>query len=108
MPIMQELIVSIIGGVATAMILALFTGRGGRNVQTAHQSPSARERRGRSMFGDLIRLIVAVCVGVAIALVGGRILINAGLLPRGLPSRLGLLVIATAVMWLLLTVGRRR
>ncbi|MEM9030269.1 MAG: hypothetical protein AAGC70_18060 [Pseudomonadota bacterium] len=106
MPILTELIVSIVGGVATAIILAAFSGRRRAETPTAHQAQSPAPRS-RSVFGDLLRLLVAVAGGIAIAMVGGRILIQSGVLPGGLPTRLGLMVGGTTLVWLLL-VGLRR
>ncbi len=109
MPILTELIVSVVGGVLTAMILALFSrfGKPGGAVlgQTATAARSAP--RGR-VFGDLVVLIVSVVAGIVIAMIGGRIMIQMGLLPRGLPTRLGLLVLGTVICWMLLSAGRRR
>ena len=107
MPIMTELIVSVVGGVLTAIILALFTRGGKAQASAAHTSAQQPVRRGRSTFGDLIRLIIAVGGGIAVAMVGGRMLIQAGIVPGGMPTRLGLLVVATAVFWMAMTAGRR-
>lgn len=108
MPIMTELVVSIVGGVITAIILGLFSGRRGSIVQVQQPVERAREARKSSAFGDLIRLVFAVVGGFVIALVVGRMLIQAGIIPRGLPSRLGLMVVGTVLCWLILSVGRRR
>lgn len=109
MPILNELIISIVGGVATALILSIFTGRGRRADVPAHANRHTQvQRSGRSGFGDFIRIILSVVGGIAIALYGGRILFEAGLLEQGLPSRLGLLIAGTAICWLLLVSLRRR
>jgi hypothetical protein len=107
MPIMTELIVSVVGGVLTAAILATFSrpGRAGRQAN-APAAPPPR-RRGRSFTGDLLRVIVAVAGGIAIAVVGGRLLIQAGILPQGLPTRLALLVGGTVICWIIIASGRR-
>ena len=112
MPILTELIVSVVGGVLTAVILAMFSrgargaDRGHGNIAINHQSAPPPARR-PSMIGDTIRLVLAVIGGVAFSMVVGRILIQAGIVPKGLPSRLVLLVIGTVVFWLALSVGRR-
>ena len=108
MPILTELLVSIVGGVVTAAILAMFSrsGKSGAAVETA--VPSAPAPRRGSFFADLLRLVLAVAGGIAIALIGGRILIQMGVVPRGLPTRLGLLVLGTVICWMLLSIGRRR
>ena len=76
MPIMTELVVSVVGGVLTAAILAIFS------------------RPGRAG-------------GIAIAVLGGRMLIQAGILPQGLPTRLALLIGGTVVCWVIIASGRR-
>lgn len=111
MPILTELVISVVGGVLTALILAMFT-RGARgadrggNVAINHQVAPPPQRRS-SAFGDTVRLILAVIGGVAFAMVVGRILIQAGIVPKGLPSRLVLLVVGTVLFWLVLSAGRR-
>lgn len=110
MNIMNELIVSVVGGVATALILALMTGSKSKSApptQIGNQVQPARSSS-RSIIGDFFRIILAVTIGIGVALIGGRILIQAGILPAGLPSRLILLVVATALCWLLLVGARRR
>lgn len=113
MPILTELVISVVGGVLTAVILAMFTrgargaDRGSGNVAINHQTAPTPQRRS-STFGDTIRLILAVIGGVAFAMVVGRILIQAGIVPKGLPYRLVLLVIGTVLFWLVLSAGRRR
>ena len=108
MPIMTELVVSIVGGVITAMILGLFSRKSRSSVQVQQPAASAAEPRKRSGFGDIVRLVLAVVGGFIIAVSVGRILIQAGVIPRGMPSRLGLMVAGTILCWLLLSMGRRR
>ena len=109
MPIMTELIVSIVGGVLTALILSLFSGGRTRGPQTAAAVPTdTTPHRHRSAVGDFFRMIIAVACGIAIAMIAGRMLIEAGLVPRGLTTRLVLLVAGTALCWLLLVGLRRR
>ena len=108
MPFLNELIVSIVGGVITALILGMFSRKNNNAINAQQSVPVDAPRKGSSVFGDLFRLILAVAGGVAIAMIGGRILIQAGLIPRGLPSRLGLLIVGTVICWLILTIGRRR
>jgi hypothetical protein len=50
---------------------------------------------------------VAVAGGISIAVVGGRLLIQAGILPQGLPTRLALLVGGTVICWIIIASGRR-
>ena len=109
MPILTELIISIIGGVLTAAILSMFTRSGNSGTVISQQAslPPPTPRR-RSFFVDLFVLILAVAGGIAIAMIGGRTLIQMGLLPRGLPSRMGLLVLGTVLCWMILSAGRRR
>ena len=109
MPILTELIVSVVGGVLTAMILAIFSGRSRRagNVAVNRQSAAAEPRRS-SLFGDTIRLVLAVIGGIAVSIVLGGILIQAGIAPRGAGVRLVLMVVATVLFWLILSAGRRR
>jgi len=106
MTVVNELIVAIVGGVITAIILEFF----GRPRQAtdarmiAIQNPGRRE----SLVDQLVRLILAVAGGIAIALIGGRLLIQMDVLPRGVPTRIGLLVAGTVVCWLVLQLFRRR
>ena len=107
MPIMTELVVSVVGGVLTAAILAMFSrpGRAGGHAN-APAAPAPRRRAG-SFIGDLLRVVVAVASGIAIAVLGGRMLIQAGILPQGLPTRLALLIGGTVVCWVIIASGRR-
>ncbi|MEM9358459.1 MAG: hypothetical protein AAGB04_19910 [Pseudomonadota bacterium] len=108
MPIMTELVVSIVGGVITAMILGLFSRRESGSAHVQQPVATSPEPRTRSAFGDIVRLVLAVVGGFIIALLAGRMLIQAGVIPRGMPSRLGLMVVGTVLCWLLLSMGRRR
>ena len=111
MPILTELVISVVGGVLTALVLTMFSRRSRGNTtavpatQTANQAPFAR---GRSGFGDFFRMVFAVIGGIAVAMVLGRFLIRAGVVPQGMPTRLILLVGGTIVFWLLLSGLRRR
>lgn len=111
MPIVTELVVSVVGGVLTALVLALFS-RGARSTSTAapatqvaNQVPAERRRIGA---GDFFRMVFSVIGGIAVAMVLGRTLSKAGVLPQGIPTRMILLVVGTIVFWLLLTGMRRR
>lgn len=102
MPILNELVVSIVGGVATALILGILVGP---------QSGAREERSGRrsgGVLGDLMHLLLSVGGGIAIALLLGRYLIQAGIMPKGLGGRLALLVGGTALVWFLMLPLRRR
>ncbi|MGF1650556.1 MAG: hypothetical protein ACFCUN_08895 [Hyphomicrobiaceae bacterium] len=105
-PIVTELVVSVIGGVLTALIIGLFSRGGARNAAPA----PVRDRRPRrdNPILAFIRLMLAVAGGIAFALIGGRMLIQAGWLPQGLPTRLGLLVAGIAAIWIFLGMFRRR
>lgn len=108
MSIVTELAVTVVGGVLTAAVLALFAG-GGRpsRPRAAVAAPEPPARRRGAFFGDLFRLVFAVAGGIAIAILGGRILIQAGVLPQGLGTRLGLLVAGTVFCWIVVASGRR-
>ena len=101
MPILTELVVSIVGGVATALIL-------GALVRPAAPEASASHRRGGSVLGDLVHLLLSVGGGIAIAMLLGRHLIQAGIMPKGLGGRLILLVGGTALLWFAMLPMRRR
>ncbi|MGD9784333.1 MAG: hypothetical protein AB7E80_13180 [Hyphomicrobiaceae bacterium] len=103
MPIVNELIVSIVGGVATALILAMMT-RGGGSTAAAERPANGKSRR---FAGDFLQLILAVGGGIAFAMIGGRMLIQAGIVPKGLGTRLALLAGATTLIWFLLLPLRR-
>ncbi|MEL6297558.1 MAG: hypothetical protein AAFQ45_03220 [Pseudomonadota bacterium] len=109
MPILTELVVSIVGGVLTAVILSMFARR-----PAPAERPERRVRRERRRGGFLsgvfgfLRVLIAVSVGLVAAMAGARWLIQNGIIPRGLPSRLGVLVATTLVVWMLLGMFRRR
>lgn len=103
MTIMNELIVSIVGGVATALILSMMSRGGGQS----QQAPARSSSRGRSVVGDLFHILIAVACGIGIAMIGGRMLIQAGIMEKGIGGRLLLLVGGTALSWLLLLPLRR-
>lgn len=107
MTLVNELIVAVVGGVMTAVILEIFS----RNRSAVNEQPvRVREPAPRrdSIFGQLFRLVLAVVGGIAIAMIGGRMLIQMDVLPRGLPTRFGLLVAGTMLCWLVLLLFRRR
>lgn len=112
MPILTALVVTVATGVLTATVLALFSSNSERtsNVVITQRPVSQRPRQQTQWqiaFGDLARFVLAVTGGVAVALIAGHILIGDGVIPKGLPSHLGLLVIGTILCWQILTVGRR-
>lgn len=107
MPIMTELIVSVVGGVLTAAILAMFSPQGRAGGQARVPAAPAPRRRAGSFIVDLLRVVVAVAGGIAIAVLHGRVLIQAGILPQGLPTRLALLIGGTVVCWVIIASGRR-
>ncbi len=105
MPLFNELIVSIVGGVVTALILSVFT--------RSRRAPSQSQRidvgrPSRSGFGDFVHVLFAVAGGIAFTLYGGRALFAAGLLERSVPMRLVLLVAATMVLWVIIGAVRPR
>lgn len=100
----QELALTILGGIATSLILELFRSRtrGGQN-QTITSA-----RSGDGFFRQFFRLVLAVAGGVFIALFVGRFLFQNGILERSVPMRVGLLIGGTMLCWLLLLAFRRR
>ena len=60
------------------------------------------------MLGDLIHLLLSISGGIAIAIMLGRHLIQAGIMPKGLGGRLILLVGGTALLWFMMLPLRRR
>ena len=112
LPILTELVVSVVGGVLTAIILAVFStrGRGAQSeASTAAVEPVDRQRAERAGgFGNFMRMLVAVVGGILIALALGRFLAQAGIIPRGAIGRLILIAVATIGLWLILPFGRRR
>lgn len=106
MPILNEIIVSVVGGVATALILGAFVRP--RSAPDRGAPTPKRRGRGRSLLGDLIHLILAVVGGIAFALLFGRYAFLTGLMDRSLASRLILLVGGTTLTWIVLLPLRRR
>ena len=106
MSIVNELIVSIVGGVATALLLSMMAG-GGRGGQSQEVARDARPGNRRSILGDLTHILFAVGAGIAIAMIGGRMLIQAGILEKGVGGRLVLLVVGTALAWIVMLPLRR-
>ena len=104
------LVQTVTGGVLTSMILEFFrriSRRSGTQTQTQVAPPP--ERRGGGFFSTLFRLILSVIGGVAVAIIGGRMLVEAGLLKPPFPLiRMGLLIGGTIVCWSLLLAFRRR
>ncbi len=112
MPLLNELIISIVGGVLTAIILGLFTRRPKASKQqimqqTIEKQPAAKN--GSSTFGQFMHLLLAVLGGLAIFSTFGRYLFKSGILERGLPMRILVIVCATVFVWwvLLLFRGKR-
>jgi hypothetical protein len=93
MPILTELVVSIVGCIATALIL---------NAMVRSAPIEARSVRRRSLLGNLMHLLLAVCGGIAIAMLLERNLIQTGIMPKGLGGRLVLLVGGTTLLWLVM------
>ncbi len=113
LPVLTELVVSIVGGIITAAILGVFSRGNGSASRSTASVPVGQDRgtagaRRPSGVGSFLRMLIAVCGGVALSLFFSRMLIQAGVLPRGLPTRLGLLVVSTALIWLVLPIGRSR
>ena len=107
----EEIVASIIVGVVTGLILELFRRRdrsSGSQSQSQSRAEARRERRGDGILAQFVRLVLAVAGGVAIAVLGGRYLIQSGALPPGQPTRIGLLIVGTMVVWLLLLLARGR
>ena len=111
LPILTELIVSVVGGVLTAIVLTVFsTGR--RDTQaSASMGDVSQADGGRSKksgrVGGFMRMLVAVVGGIVIALAIGRFLAQAGIIPRGPFGRIVLIGVATIGLWLILPFGRR-
>lgn len=112
MPIITALVVTVATGVLTATVLALFSNNSEHTSNAVitqrpmRQRPRQQQQR-QIAFGELARFVLAVTGGVAVALVAGHVLIDDGVIPKGVPSHLGLLVIGTILCWQILTVGRR-
>lgn len=104
MPIVSELVVSIVGGVATALILGALV----RPAAGDRNRNSGETRRGGSLLGDLIHMLLAVGGGIATTLLVGKLAIQSGILAKGLGGRLTLLVGGTTLCWLLMLPLRRR
>ncbi|MGD9670403.1 MAG: hypothetical protein AB7U75_15405 [Hyphomicrobiaceae bacterium] len=102
MPILSELVVSIVGGVATALILGVLV------KPASPDTGEAGRRRGGTVLGDLMHMLLAVAGGIAVALLAGKLAIQAGAVPQGTSGRLILLAGGTALSWLLLLPLRRR
>ncbi len=110
-PFANELIITVIGGVLTAFILNLFSGKSKpQQQQVYHQPQQARpSRSGGSLFGQFIHVLLSVAGGVALAIFASRFLFRSGILERGLPMRMVILVASTIFVWwvLLLFRGKR-
>lgn len=107
MPLLNELIVSIIGGVITALILSIFT-RGSRASAPRQSQRIETHKPARGGFGNFLQVLLAVTGGVAFAVIGGRVLFQSGVLERSLPMRMALLVGAIIVIWMLIGAMRSR
>jgi hypothetical protein len=119
----RELILSVVSGVIVALILQMFGGRRRdtvprRSVRNHDYAPPPRRR---SLFGKMIRLVLAVAGGIAFAQVAAPFLFrrrfgdfggfdrfdNLGGLSEHLPI-LVLTVIGTIVVWIFLSTVTRR
>ncbi len=111
MPFINELIISVAGGVLTALILGLFSGRRKNTpvTQINTQTQNYRENKGPSIFGQFIHLTLAVLGGLGLSFFASRFLFKSGILERGLPMRLVILIASTIFVWwvLLLFRGKR-
>jgi len=110
MTLVNELIVTVVGGVVTALVLSLFR-RGGRQSASSTASGGREQvpasRRG-SAIGQFFHMAFAVMGGIGFALFGGRWLFQSGILERSMPMRLGLLFAGTLFCWLVLLSFRRK
>lgn len=132
MDLMNELIVSVVGGVVTAIILESFRGGQRSDKAPTNDTPAVavgpkgrplplpkhngrgrqEQRQGRSrigaFFSGLLRVILAVCGGLLVATLGFRMAIAAELIERGPAMRMAFFIAGTIVFWVLLLVVRGR
>ncbi|MBI1383676.1 MAG: hypothetical protein GC150_02015 [Rhizobiales bacterium] len=110
MPILNELILTVVGGVLTALILERVRGSGNApTTASAATGRAERPRSGSSFFGQLVRVILAVTGGYFCATTGARYIFQSGILERSPMNRLAILVAGTIVCWLVLAwLFRRR
>ena len=105
--ILTELVVSVAGGVITALILAMFS-RSNRSAAARTERSRPNAARSPSAIGSFMRLFLAVCGGVVVAIFAGRIMVRTGLIPPGPLPRTVLLVVAICLLWLVMPFGRHR
>ena len=119
---LRELLVSIVSGIVVALVLGIF--RGGRGVEPPRQSvryDNRPVRRRGSLFGGLVRFVLSVAGGLALAIfampfIFGRRFGNFGHPDRfdgfqGLSSHAPILiltVVGTIIVWSLLSALTRR
>ncbi len=110
-PFANELLITICGGVITALILNMFSGKSKvHQQQTYHQpQPSKPPKTGGSIFGQFVHLLLSVAGGIALAMYTSRFLFKSEILVRSFPMRMAILVAATIFVWwvLLLFRGKR-
>ncbi len=121
---LRELLLSIASGVIVAVILQVFRlgGRGnGGMSQSMNTYNTARPRRGGSFFGGLVRLVLAVAGGMALAYSAAPFILPRRFRDYGGGDRfdgfegisaytpmLILTVVGTIIVWMLLAAIMRR
>lgn len=117
---LRDLIISVISGVVVALILQIFgfgRSKSAAPSQTMTMNNYKQPRR-RSMFGGLVRLVLAVAGGIAFAqaaapFIFGRVLRSSGAFERyeALTPQtvvIGLTVLGTIIAWMILSAITRR
>ena len=124
---LKELVISVVSGVIVALILQVFPSGGSRSEAGPRQSVSYRAvpaRRGGSFFGGLLRFILAVAGGIALAYSAAPFLLGHrgrdfggydrfdrfdgfGEIASHVPMLI-LTVVATIIVWALLSALMRR
>ena len=110
MPFINELIISVVGGVLTAIVLGLFSGRRKpkQAVYREVQEEAQIVHKGPSTIGQFFHLLIAVIGGIALSSMVSRFLFKAGILERGLPMRIVVLISCVVLVWWVLLLFRGR
>lgn len=108
MAFFSEIAVTVIGGLITAVILALFTRRGKEPARSPSAQQNQSQRRTGGSFGQFMHVLLSVVIGIVLATTLGRYLFRSGILERSPETRLIVAVCAIILVWLVINMLRGR
>ena len=105
----NELLVTVVGGILTALILGVFSWPSSRSQSQSQQGLETSSEPRSSAFGQFMHLLLSVAGGYGLAFFTTRFLFKSGIVERGLPMRMAIFVACVVFVWwvLLLFRGKR-